>query len=114
MDNPQLMMYRVAIGQILADAGINRETIKDMVRQTIDEKVDKQLGAIVQQKVASLRHSDEVRAALRDAVRFNVEKAVGRLSVTLDLPLQGCTDNELIAECARRGIAMSCAKPAQE
>lgn len=113
MSNPELMMYRMAIGQILADAGINRETIKDMVRQSIDEKVDRQLGTVVQQKIANLRYDNEVRTALRDAVRFNVEKAVSKMTVTLDLPLQGCTDNELIAECARRGISLSCAKSAQ-
>lgn len=111
MKDPELMMYRVAIGQILADAGINRETIKDMVRQSIDEKVEKQIKNIVQAKIASLRYDNEVREALRDAVRYNVERAVRKLDVFLDLPLESCTDNELIAEAARRGMTFTAQKP---
>lgn len=49
MKNPELMMYRAAIGQILADAGINRTTIQEMVRETIKEKVEKHLGSVFKQ-----------------------------------------------------------------
>lgn len=110
MKDPELMMYRVAIGQILADAGINRETIKDMLRESIDEKVNKQIGNIVQAKIGAFRCDNEVREALRDAVRFNVERAVRKLDVWLDMPLEACTDNELIAEATRRGMTFTAAK----
>ena len=46
MKDQELMGYRIAIGQILADAGINRETIKEMVQASIDAKVEKQLGLV--------------------------------------------------------------------
>lgn len=105
MKDPELMMYRVAIGQILADAGINRETIKEMLRGSIDEKVNKQIANAVQAKISALRYDSEIRDAMRDAVRYNVEKAVRKLDIILDLPLEACTDNELIAEAARRGLA---------
>lgn len=73
MKNPDLMMYRVAIGQILADAGINRETIKDMVQQSIDEKIDRQLPGVLQKAILDLniRHiiDDDLRNQLQQAVR---------------------------------------------
>lgn len=112
MKDPELMMYRVAIGQILADAGINRETIKDMVRQSIDEKVDKQIANVVQAKIGALRYDQDIRSSLRDAVRDNVQSAVRGLEVKLNFPqLQACTDNELIMEATRRGMTFTMQKP---
>lgn len=104
MKDPELMMYRVAIGQILADAGINRETIKDMVRESIDKKVEKQIPHIIENKIAHIQNTIEYRSALRDSMRCEAEKAIARLNVTFNLPIESCTDNELIRECARRGI----------
>lgn len=108
MKNPELMMYRVAIGQILADAGINRETIKEMVRESVDEKVERQVPSVIENKMAHFQNSYEYRNALRDAVRAEAEKAVKNLDIFINVPIENCTDNELIRECARRGMTVSC------
>ena len=104
MKNPELMMYRAAIGQILADSGINRETIKDMVRKSIDEKVDRQVPSIVQNKVANIQNTIEFRKTLKAAIRDEVERAVSNLDIIVNMPITTYTDNELIRECARRGF----------
>lgn len=106
MKNPELMMYRAAIGQILADAGINRETIKDMVQATIDEKVSRQTPPIIERNIANMANKNEFRTAVRDATRSEIERAVGKLDIAINLPLTSCTDNELIRECARRGFTI--------
>ena len=86
MKDPELMMYRVAIGQILADAGINRETIKDMVQKSIDEKVERQLGAVIQREIASYDFRSEVRTGLKEAIRANVAEMARwiRITATID------------------------------
>lgn len=104
MKNPELMMYRAAIGQILADSGINRETIKDMVRKSIDEKVDRQVPSIVQNKVANIQNTIEFRNTLKAAIRDEVERAVSNLDIIVNMPITTYTNNELIRECARRGF----------
>ena len=40
---------RKILTQMLADAGINRETIKDFVKEIIGEKIDKSIDTIVAQ-----------------------------------------------------------------
>ena len=104
MSNPELMMYRMAIGQILADAGINRETIREMVRSSIDEKVEKQMSTVLQQKLSNTRYDTEIRDAMKLAVRHNVQRAVDQMRIDISVPLAQCTNNELIAEASRRGM----------
>lgn len=77
MKDPELMGYRIAIGQILADAGINRETIKEMVQASIDAKVEKQLGSVMERKISSFSFNkaieDNLKTSLRDLVRDSVQ-----------------------------------------
>ena len=40
---------RKILTQMLADNGINRETLKDLVKEIIEEKVDKSLNTIIAQ-----------------------------------------------------------------
>ncbi len=73
MGTPDLTLYRAAIGQILADAGINRSTIQEMVRQMIAEKVDKQFQYIAAHEVNTYSFKNKINdiftAAIRSAVR---------------------------------------------
>lgn len=76
MKDPELMGYRIAIGQILADAGINRETIKEMVQESIDAKVEKQMGTVIERKFSGVSFNkaieDNLKTSLRDLVRDSV------------------------------------------
>lgn len=76
MKDPELMGYRIAIGQILADAGINRETIKEMVQESIDAKVEKQMGTVMERKFSGVSFNkvieDNLKTSLRDLVRDSV------------------------------------------
>lgn len=104
MKDPELMMYRVAIGQILADAGINRETIKEMLSATIDEKVEKQLGNVVAEKCRTLNYKPEFRSALQEVVKDQVHREMSGVRVHIEFPLSSFSDEELKRELARRGL----------
>ena len=77
MGDPNLALYRAAIGQIMADAGITRSTIQEMVKQMIAEKVEKQFQYIAAHEVNTYSfrnmisniYSDEIRKSLKDELR---------------------------------------------
>ena len=77
---------------MLADAGINRETIKDLVREVIEEKVEKALPVVTSQMnldEAIKRKWDryvnsELDNAARSAIRAKVNGLFNNISVTID------------------------------
>lgn len=83
---------RKILTQMLADAGINRETIKDIVRDVIEEKVEKAIDTVCHQSnIASdvQRHWDQyvrsgIADAARNAVREQVKGYFQNISVTLN------------------------------
>lgn len=65
-------LIRIAIGQLLADNGVNKRTIENMVRDAINERVDKTLKTFIAQNLdAQVQRivQIELQKALREAVR---------------------------------------------
>lgn len=91
---------RKILTQMLADNGINRETIVDFVKEVMDEKIDKTIkqilgdngGTVFEDKVDDLvdkevkRYIDkELSAAARAAVRDKINGYFTNVSVTVNL-----------------------------
>lgn len=84
---------RKILTQMLADAGLNRETIKDFVREIVSEKVEKavsdvfnqsNIGGLVNSKLEQyVRHG--IDDAARSAVREQVKDYFSTISVTVNL-----------------------------
>ena len=102
MQDPELMGYRIAIGQILADAGINRETIKDMLRQTIDEKVERQIGNVMAHTCSNYKFQEDIRRQLSQAIAGQVKDAASKIQITANVDLSTYSDEELHAELRKR------------
>lgn len=89
MKNPELILYRAALGQIMADAGITRSTIQEMVREIIREKVDKQFAYIAAEEVRKYafknRVYDEMQNAIRSAVRKELDNVKINIKVETDV-----------------------------
>lgn len=65
-------LIRIAIGQLLADNGVNKRTIENMVRDAINERVDKILKTFIAQNLdAQVQRivQIELRKALCEVVR---------------------------------------------
>ena len=99
---------RKILTQMLADNGINRETIVDFVKEVMDEKIDKTIKLILgdhgrtvfEDKVDDLvdkevkRYIDkELSAAARAAVRDKINGYFTNVSVTVNLR---DSDNKLV------------------
>lgn len=83
---------RQEIRQMLNEAGINRETLREMAQNTIKEEVEKQVNfKISQTNIMSMvsLNKYEVRDAFREAVKEQVKSNV-KISVNIE-------DNELCA-----------------
>lgn len=82
---------RQEIRQMLNEAGINRETLREMAQNTIKEEVEKQVNFKISQtniiSMVSLNKYD--RDAFREAVKEQVKSNV-KISVNIE-------DNELCA-----------------
>lgn len=83
MGTPELTLYRAAIGQILADAGINRSTIQEMVRQMIAEKVDKQFQYIAAHEVSKYSFKNKVNDIFTDAIRSTVRSELKNVNISV-------------------------------
>lgn len=99
MKNPELMMYRVAIGQILADAGINRTTIMEMVNAAIDERVEKYLLHALQGKLTSATNSFQLESAMRKALETTIRNELKNIKIEVTVAdkrvkKDGATDGE--------------------
>ena len=81
---------RQEIRQMLNEAGINRETLREMTQNTIKEEVEKQVNfKLSQTNIMSMvsLNKYEVRDAFREAVKEHVKSNV-KISVNIE-------DNEL-------------------
>lgn len=87
---------RKILTQMLADNGINRETIKDFTKQIIEEKVEKSIRDIVNQTSGvdmnkSIERSvgkfvdREVDSIARGEIRRKINNCFGDISVTVKL-----------------------------
>lgn len=89
----ELIELRKILTQMLADNGINRETIKDVVREIVSEKVDKALSEVFHQTDVDGtidRLMDKyARTAIYDAtktvIREKVNDRFSSVSVTVKL-----------------------------
>ena len=99
---------RKILTQMLADNGINRETITDFVKEVMDEKIDKTIkqilgdngGQVFEDKVDVLVDKEvkryiekELSAAARAAVRDKINGYFTNVSVTVNLR---DSDNKLV------------------
>lgn len=85
MKNPDLILYRAAIGQILAEAGITRSTIQEMVREAIQEKVEKQFRYIAGEEIKKYGFRGTVNKELTDAIRTAVRNELRNVSISVTI-----------------------------
>lgn len=83
MKNPELILYRAAIGQIMADAGITRTTIQEMVREAIKEKVEKQFEYIAAEEVRKYSFRATINNVMTDLVREAVKKELANVYISV-------------------------------
>ena len=91
---------RKVVMQLLADAGINRETLKDLVKQTVSEKVEQAIKTAyfqmnIDKKVDS-KWDEFIRNEIADAARHAIYKKINpyftNVSVILDFGNHEKTD----------------------
>lgn len=85
MKNPDMVLYRAAIGQILADAGITRSTIQEMVREVIQEKVEKQFRNVAQEEMNKYNFKSNVERQFTDALRYAVRQELSNMLVSISV-----------------------------
>lgn len=83
----QIELRRI-LTQMLADNGINRETILDFVKDIVDEKVEKAVNQMVHEKdMDSLIYSKTnkiVDRTIRDEVVNKVRRTMGSVSISIE------------------------------
>lgn len=79
---------RKILTQMLADNGLNRETIKDFVKEIVDEKVEKAIHQVMHEKdIDSLiisRIKEITTAQIRDEVSNKVRRTLGSTCITIE------------------------------
>lgn len=72
---------RKILTQMLADNGINRETIKGFVEEIVSEKVDRAIDRIIHEtnmdSLIARQVQDTIRTTISDEVRWNVRRVLG-------------------------------------
>lgn len=80
---------RKILSQMLADNGINRETIVPMVKDVITEKMDKAAKRIAEETNLDTMVRDiirqEIASAVRSEVRAKVRDCFSSISVSIDM-----------------------------
>lgn len=80
---------RKILTQMLADNGINRETIVPFVKGIIEEKVDAAIDRVINQTNLDEAVRNETRSTvadqIRSAVREKVNKTFSRIHVTVEM-----------------------------
>ena len=89
---------RKILSQMLADNGINRETIKDIIKECIDERVEKAMRTLLSQSDCNFDSLptriqntidrlvyNEVEKQARDAIRCEVRQLFSKISVSVEL-----------------------------
>ena len=71
---------RKILTQMLADNGINRETIKGFVEEIVSEKVDRAIDRIIHEtnmdSLIARQVQDTIRTTISDEVRWNVRRVL--------------------------------------
>lgn len=79
---------RKILTQMLADNGINRETIKGFVEEIISEKVDRAIDRIIHEtnmdSLIARQVQDTIRTTISDEVRWNVRRVLGSVSISIE------------------------------
>ena len=79
---------RKILTQMLADNGINRETIKGFVEEIVSEKVDRAIDRIIHEtnmdSLIARQVQDTIRTTISDEVRWNVRRVLGSVSISLE------------------------------
>ena len=79
---------RKILTQILADNGINRETIKGFVEEIVSEKVDRAIDRIIHEtnmdSLIARQVQDTIRTTISDEVRWNVRRVLGSVSISIE------------------------------
>lgn len=78
MENNSILI-KAAISQLLADAGINRTTIKEMIVNIINEKIDR----VIKKEERSMKMAfnneleDNIKKAVQELVSKEMKKEIG-------------------------------------
>lgn len=79
---------RKILTQMLADNGINRETIKGFVEEIVSEKVDRAIDRIIHEtdmdSLIARMVQDTIRTTISDEVRWNVRRVLGSVSISIE------------------------------
>lgn len=79
---------RKILTQMLADNGINRETIKGFVEEIVSEKVDRAIDRIIYEtnmdSLIARMVQDTIRTTISDEVRWNVRRVLGSVSISIE------------------------------
>lgn len=91
MEIPEKILYRAAIGQILADAGITRSTIQEMVREIIQEKVEKQFAYVAAEEIHKYNFQSTIKKEMEEIARKAVRQHLANVfvKVNVELPTKG-------------------------
>ena len=79
---------RKILTQMLADNGINRETIKGFVEEIVSEKVDRAIDRIIHEtnmdSLIARQVQDTIRTTISDEVLWNVRRVLGSVSISIE------------------------------
>ena len=79
---------RKILTQMLADNGINRETIKGFVEEIVSEKVDRAIDRIIHEtnmdSLIARMVQDTIRTTISDEVRWKVRRVHGSVSISIE------------------------------
>ncbi len=91
--NAQEIAVRQEIRQLLAEAGINKETIKDFAKQCIQESVNKgikqayaELDTETLERIARNEVKSMAVSQIRNDIRGPVENALKNMKITIEIP----------------------------
>ena len=86
--NVEQIELRKILTQMLADNGINRETIKGFVEEIVSEKVDRAIDRIIHEtnmdSLIARMVQDTIRTTISDEVRWNVRRVLGSVSISIE------------------------------
>ena len=79
---------RKILTQMLADNGINRETIKGFVEEIVSEKVDRAIDLVIHEtnmdSLVRRTVQDTIKTTISDEVRWNVRRVLGSVSISIE------------------------------
>ena len=79
---------RKILTQMLADNGINRETIKGFVEEIVSEKVDRAIDRIIHEtnmdSLVRTTIQNTINRTISDEVSWNVRRVLGRVSISIE------------------------------